>query len=80
MNTSRPTSANTVVLIHGLWVTPLCWEHWIDRYSARGHKVLAPAWPGMEAGVEQLRADPRTIDRLGKSQAWEISAPRYPIE
>jgi hypothetical protein len=34
----------------------------------------------MEAGVEQLRADTRTIDRLGKSQAWEISAPRYPIE
>jgi alpha-beta hydrolase superfamily lysophospholipase len=65
MNTSRPTSPNTVVLIHGLWVTPLCWEHWIDRYSARGHKVLAPAWPGMEAGVEQLRADTRTIDRLG---------------
>ena len=24
----------TIVLIHGLWMTPLSWEHWIDRYHA----------------------------------------------
>ena len=22
-------SADTVVLIHGLWMTPLSWEHWV---------------------------------------------------
>jgi len=65
MNTSQPSSPNTIVLIHGLWMTPLCWEHWIDRYSARGYKVLAPAWPGMDTSVEQLRADTTAIDRLG---------------
>ena len=65
MNTSQPTSPSTIVLIHGLWMTPLCWEHWIDRYSARRYKVLAPAWPGMDTSVEQLRADTTAIDRLG---------------
>ena len=40
-----------IVLIHGLWMTPLSWEHWVDRFSERGHEVLAPAWPGFDAGV-----------------------------
>jgi pimeloyl-ACP methyl ester carboxylesterase len=35
--------ADTVVLIHGLWMTPRCWEHWIPRYERRGYRVLAPA-------------------------------------
>lgn len=56
---------NTIVLIHGLWMTPLSWEHWIERYSARGHRVLAPAWPGMDGDIEQLRTDPSAIESLG---------------
>ena len=58
-------TVDTVVLIHGLWMTPLSWEHWVERYRDRGLEVLAPAWPGMEAGVEALRADTSAIDRLG---------------
>lgn len=34
------TPSNTVVLIHGLWMTPLAWEHWVERYEARGFTVL----------------------------------------
>jgi len=58
-------SGDTVVLIHGLWMTPLSWEHWIDRYSKRGYDVLAPAWPGMDVDPQQLRADPTPIEHLG---------------
>ena len=41
-------------------MTPLSWEHWMERYTARGHHVLAPAWPGLDAedrlaGVETRR-------------------------
>lgn len=63
MDTS--VSPQTIVLIHGLWMTPLCWEHWIDRYEARGHRVLAPAWPGLEKGIEEIRDDPGLIEALG---------------
>jgi pimeloyl-ACP methyl ester carboxylesterase len=63
MSIERP-----VVLIHGLWMTPLSWEHWIERYERRGHDVLAPAWPGMEAGVEELRRDPSGIAHLGVAE------------
>ncbi|MEO8457407.1 MAG: alpha/beta hydrolase [Chloroflexota bacterium] len=56
--TGPATRPDTVVLIHGLWLTPLSWENWITRYEARGLKVIAPSWPGMEGTVEELRADP----------------------
>jgi pimeloyl-ACP methyl ester carboxylesterase len=65
MNADQSSGPDTIVLIHGLWMTPLSWEHWIDRYSKRGYKVLAPAWPGMDVDPEQLRADPRPIEHLG---------------
>jgi pimeloyl-ACP methyl ester carboxylesterase len=57
--------AETVVLIHGMWMTPLSWEHWITRYTDQGHHVLAPAWPGLEAEPEQLRRDPSPLAGLG---------------
>jgi pimeloyl-ACP methyl ester carboxylesterase len=59
---------DTIVLIHGLWLTPRSWEHWIERYQARGYRVLAPAWPGMEEEVEALNADPSPIASLTVQQ------------
>ena len=63
--TPAPVAPDTIVLIHGLWMTPLSWEHWIVRYEARGFRVLAPAWPGMDDDIDGLRRDPSGIGRLG---------------
>lgn len=57
--------APDVVLIHGLWVTALSWEHWIERYAARGYHVIARGWPGMDVDIEQLRSDPSSVANLG---------------
>lgn len=65
MSDVRNLQPDTIVLVHGLWMTPLSWEHWIERYTARGYRVLAPAWPGMDGDIEQLRADPSAIENLG---------------
>jgi pimeloyl-ACP methyl ester carboxylesterase len=54
----------TIVLIHGLWMTPRSWEGWAALYEERGHRVLAPAWPGLEPEVEELRRDPTPLTRL----------------
>ncbi|WBB61224.1 alpha/beta hydrolase [Streptomyces sp. WMMC500] len=54
----------TIVLIHGFWVTPRSWEHWVDRYERAGHRVIAPAYPGLEVEVESLNADPAPIEKL----------------
>ena len=65
MSADQSAAPDTIVLIHGLWMTPLSWEHWIERFEARGYKVLAPAWPGMDTDLEQLRQDTSAIDDLG---------------
>src|SRR5262245_17162763 len=55
---------DTIVLVHGFWVTPRSWEHWITRYEAQGYRVLAPAYPGFEVEVEALNRDPSPVERL----------------
>jgi len=47
--------SKTIVLIHGMFMTPLCWEKWIPYYEAKGYRVFAPAWPGRGKSVEELR-------------------------
>jgi pimeloyl-ACP methyl ester carboxylesterase len=61
---SDPSNAQTIVLIHGMWMTPLSWEHWARRYRERGHNVLAPAWPGLDKDPEELRRDPSPLRGL----------------
>jgi pimeloyl-ACP methyl ester carboxylesterase len=63
-NGSNQGAPDTIVLIHGLWMTPRSWEKWIPRYESRGFRVLAPAYPGFEVEVEALRADPSPIAKL----------------
>src|ERR687895_1910943 len=61
-NTPDPGAPDTIVLIHGLWVTSRSWEKWGERYEARGYRVLIPAYPGFEVEVEALNEDPSPIE------------------
>jgi len=68
------SAAETIVLIHGLWMTPRSWERWIERYRQAGYEVIAPAYPGLEVEVEALRQDPSPIEALtieGTSDHYE---------
>ena len=47
--------AKTIVFVHGMYMTPLCWEHWEEYFRAKGYECLAPAWPGRGEAVEVLR-------------------------
>jgi len=70
----HPATPTTVVLIHGLWMTPLSWELWVARYEQRGMKVLTPGYPGIEqgtAGVEALRKDPSPLANLGVREVFD---------
>lgn len=62
--TTESTTPKTIVLIHGFWVTPRSWEHWISRYQSRGFNVIAPAYPGFEVEVEALNRDPSPIQAV----------------
>ena len=56
---------NTVVLIHGLWMTPLSWRSWASRLESRGYEVHTPKWPRMDHSIEELRAEPNLVGGLG---------------
>ena len=58
------SAPDTIVLIHGFWVTPRSWEHWVARFEQRGFRVLAPAYPGFEVEVEALNADPSPVEKI----------------
>jgi alpha-beta hydrolase superfamily lysophospholipase len=56
---------DTIVLIHGLFLTGKSWERWVERYSHRGFTVIAKSWPGMDVDIADLRKDTSAIDNLG---------------
>ncbi len=47
--------SKTIVFVHGMYMTPLCWEQWIGHFQARGYHCVAPAWPGRDKPVAALR-------------------------
>src|SRR3954453_13383166 len=60
-----------VVLIHGLWMNPLSWEHWVTRYEAAGHEVLVPAWPGLDREPREPREGASGLEHLGVTEIVE---------
>src|SRR5215211_6968703 len=66
--TSTTSAVDTVVLIHGLWMTPRSWEQWVPYLENQGYKVVTPTYPGFEGEVEALRADPSPIAALTITQ------------
>ncbi|MFL6011322.1 MAG: alpha/beta hydrolase [Gaiellaceae bacterium] len=59
--------APTIVLIHGMWLTPRGWDNWVDHYRDRGYNAIAPAWPGVK-DPQETRDDPSALKGLGLTQ------------
>jgi pimeloyl-ACP methyl ester carboxylesterase len=52
-----------IVFVHGLFVTRACWDPWLARFTALGHRCIAPAYPARDLPAAELRArhpDPAT--------------------
>ncbi len=47
--------AKQIVFIHGMFMTPLCWENWIAYYGFKGYTCFAPPWPGREQSIDVQR-------------------------
>jgi pimeloyl-ACP methyl ester carboxylesterase len=60
--------ARTIVFIHGAWVTNRCWDPMVGYFTDRGYHCLAPAWPGKDRSVDEIRRDPSPLVGLGVSQ------------
>lgn len=74
MSTNDDRPGDTIVLIHGLWMTALSWEHWVERYQQQGYRVIAESWPGMEGDIGQVRADTSKYESLGVTEVADYYA------
>jgi len=62
---AHPDGTKTVVFIHGMFMTPTCWDEWKSFFEAKGYTVMVPAWPLHDLSVEaQQKAHPNAA--LGK--------------
>lgn len=55
----------TIVLIHGLWMTPSSWDGFRELYESRGYTVVTPNWPRMSGSVAKIRANAQKYAGLG---------------
>lgn len=58
-------SPKTLLLIHGLWVTPSSWRKFQAHFESQGHRVIASPWPGIEEDVAAMRYDPSGLYGIG---------------
>ena len=59
----------TIVLVHGLWMTPRSWDTWAERFRDLGHTVLVPGWPGIDDRTPaQVRANPEPLRGVGLAE------------
>jgi pimeloyl-ACP methyl ester carboxylesterase len=56
---------DTIVLIHGAWMTPRSWDPFRGFYEQRGYRVLTPPWSRLGGEVEEIRRDPSPMAGLG---------------
>lgn len=59
------SASKTIVLIHGLWVTPSSWSKFKNYYEARGFNVIASPWPGIDKDVASMRRDSSSLHGIG---------------
>lgn len=69
---------DSVLFVHGAWLTPAVWSPWQKRFEAMGLQTLAPAWPGLERSIQDLRRAPPpdlaklTLSRIADAYAKQI--------
>jgi pimeloyl-ACP methyl ester carboxylesterase len=47
--------SHTVLFVHGMSMTPLCWENWEPFFQKKGYKTMAPPWPEHAVSVDEQR-------------------------
>jgi len=58
----------TIVLIHGMFMTPRSWDPFRGFFEARGYRVMTPPWPRLRGEVEDIRRDPSALNGLGVTE------------
>jgi non-heme chloroperoxidase len=62
---ANASSATPVVFVHGLWLLPSSWEHWVTLFENAGYVALTPGWPDDPETVAQAREHPEVFAGKG---------------
>ena len=70
---ARIGQTKTVVFVHGMYLTPKCWDEWKKHFEARGYTVHAPAWPlhDLAAAARRAKHPEPALARLTLDQVIE---------
>lgn len=69
-NEAKTVNPMEVVFIHGMFMTPKCWDGWVANFRANGYAVSAPAWP-LHDSVVSMRSQ-ENLHALGKLTLQEV--------
>ncbi len=70
-NELKSTPSKTIVLIHGMFLTPKAWDAWKHDFEAAGYTVYAPAWPLHDKEPREMRAQ-NPDAALGRLELTEV--------
>src|SRR3954447_11979701 len=62
---ANASSATPVVFVHGLWLLPSSWEHWVTLFENAGYVALTPGWPDDPETVAEAREHPEVFAGKG---------------
>ena len=81
---ARESAPDTIVLVHGLWMTPRSWEEWVPYYESQGLQGRHADLPRLRgrgrgaAGESRRRSPPQpcpaTVDHIAEAIA-ELDTP-----
>ena len=63
------STRDPIVLIHGLWMTPLSWEQWVERYRERDERAPLLLIAGGADHVVPAAVDRQMAHKQSKSKA-----------
>ncbi|HEY3757817.1 MAG TPA: alpha/beta fold hydrolase [Opitutaceae bacterium] len=69
--------SNQIIFIHGMFLNPKCWEHWIHYFEKRDFSCSAPAWPLHDGEPRALRS--HVPEGLGQLKLQDV-VDRYRAE
>jgi hypothetical protein len=62
---ANASSATPVIFVHGLWLLPSSWAHWVSLFEEAGYVGLTPGWPEDPETVAEAREHPEVFAGKG---------------
>ena len=65
---ANASTATPVVFVHGLWLLPSSWDHWVTLFEEAGYVPVTPGWPDDPETVAEARQHPEVFAGKGISE------------